>query len=401
MHKITTRIAKSAKGRHALTLLGVLSALVATAVVFAATRGGDFRMTVSTPKQSITAGKSASFPVKVKRLRGFKGAVKLSVKGLPRGARASWRGGSKRRVAVSAAAKVIRKNQKSATLTIVTSATTPAGSFKPTITAKSGRLKHSKKLGLTVKALASGGGGMPSTPSTPAEPTFSVNATPSSRNIPDGDSTSYDISIDRSGGYTGAVGLDVTGEPTTGSATFTPASTSGSSSTLTIATNSGTTGGTYHLVITGTGGGKTASRGVTLVIVHSQAVTIAGGAPVGAGGELLPGGDAQPMDLTLSNPNGFAITVDGVDATPDGNDLSVTLTGTSETDCVTDWFHVEQYTGPDLVVPAHATNRSLTSLGATPDQLPTVVMPEDTATNQDICKGKTLTFSYSGTATKP
>src|SRR3954447_3326826 len=118
-------------GRRVLPLIAVFAALIAAGVGFAATRGGDFSIKVSSPRQSLTAGNSASLPVKVKRTRGFKGAVKLIVSGLPRGARA--------------APRTIKANQKSATLTIVTSAATPAGTFKPTITAKSGRLKHSKK----------------------------------------------------------------------------------------------------------------------------------------------------------------------------------------------------------------------------------------------------------------
>src|SRR4051812_41596560 len=111
------------RGTHALPLIGLLAALVATAVAFAATRGGDFSLKVSSPRQSLTAGGSASIPVKVKRTRGFKGPVKLTLSGLPRGA--------------TAAGRTVKANQKSATLTIVTSGATPAGTFKPTITAKS------------------------------------------------------------------------------------------------------------------------------------------------------------------------------------------------------------------------------------------------------------------------
>jgi hypothetical protein len=370
------------KGRYALVLLGVLVALLATAVVFAATRGGDFTIKVSSAKQPLTAGRSASFPVTVKRTRGFKGVVKVSVSGLPRGA--------------NAASRTVKKNQKSATITIATSAATPAGTFKPTITAKSGRRKHSKKLALTITAAAGGGAGGgasgtggPGTqlnPGTQAEPTFAVNATPSTRNIPDGDATSYNITIDRSGGYTGTVDLGVTGEPATGSATLSPASTPGNGSTLTIDANRGTTPGTYDLVVTGTGGGKTASTGVALIVVQSQDFSIAGTAPA----VLTPGGPARPLDLQLTNSNDFAIVVDT---------LGVTLTGTGDPGCLASWFPVTQYSGPRLTLPTGTTNRSLTSLGATPAQLPKVAM-SDAATNQDVCKGKTLTFGYYGTATR-
>jgi uncharacterized membrane protein len=392
MRNFTTRIAKSAKARHALTLLGVVSALVATAVVFAATRGGDFTMKVSSPKQSITAGKSASFPVKIKRLRGFKGAVKLTVSGLPRGARASWKAGSKRRVAAAAAGTVIKKSQKSATLTIVTSAGTRIGSFKPTITAKSGRIKHKKKIQLTVRAAPTGGGSggtpTPTTPATPAETTFAVDATPTARSVVNGDSTSFDVSINRAGGYTGAVALTVTGEPAGTTATFTPASTSGTSSTLAIDTSPTTSPGAYNLVVTGSGGGKTASKALSLVVQQTQSFGISGDLI----GQLAPGA-TQALALSVQNPNDFPLHV---------TNLTVSDPPTiDKPGCLPSWFTVSQFSGSyaNVVVPAKST-RTLTALGVAQTELPQVAMTDDPTTDQEDCKGATLEFSYSGSATK-
>jgi len=58
-------------------------------------------------------------------------------------------------------------------------------------------------------------------------------------------------------------------------------------------------------------------------------------------------------------------------------------------------YAVTQYSGPyPLAVPAHG-NATLSSLGVASGKFPQVQMI-DTATNQDGCKGATLTLAYSG-----
>jgi hypothetical protein len=296
MTGLLTRTAKSAKGKHALTLLGVLGVFLASAVVFAATRGGDFKLSVSGANQTVTGGKSASYTVKVKRVRGFKGAVKLGVKGLPRGTRVSWGGGKKKKIAVAAAASTLKKNVNSATLTIVTTGTSPVGSFNPTITAKSGKVEHSKKVKLTIKApVVTGQGG------------------------------------------TGVVG----GGPAT---------------TTTQGSQSETSG---------------------------QPFTVAG-SPAG----VLSLGVTQQMNLTVDNPNDFAIQVTG---------LNVAVNPTGNAGCpVSGNFTVTQIgTASPISVPAHSGPTSLTALGVNASALPRVTMT-NSAQNQNPCKGLSLSFTYSG-----
>src|SRR3954447_19914013 len=89
-HKMTsliTRTAKSAKGKTALTLLGVLAALSVGVFAYANAAKPDFSISVSQVKRSVEAGNTTSYTVKLKRLRKFKGAVTLGVSGLPSGAK--------------------------------------------------------------------------------------------------------------------------------------------------------------------------------------------------------------------------------------------------------------------------------------------------------------------------
>jgi outer membrane protein assembly factor BamB len=90
-------------------------------------------------------------------------------------------------------------------------------------------------------------------------PDFSLDASPGSRSVVAGNSTTYSVTITPSGGFTAAVALSVSGVPAGATASF-------SGTTLTIATGRGTKPGTSTLTITGTGGGKTHSTTVTLQV---------------------------------------------------------------------------------------------------------------------------------------
>lgn len=380
-----TRTAKSAKGKVALTLLGVLAALSIGVFAYAKAAKPDFSIRATPGKRTVQAGKSTSYVIKVKRLRRFKGAVTLGVKGLPAGARARWAGARKTHVAVAAKANVIKKNVKSATLTIVTSSTTPAGTTKPTITAKSGRRKHSKKITLVVVPAAPGGPvGGGATP--PAQTTFAIAASPGSKSIPQSDVASYDVTINRGGGYTGPVRLTVTGLP--GGASVPASSAGGSSATLTVDTRNSTPTGSYPLVITGTGtNGVTSTAGVTLVVTRNLPFAISSSAVSG----LAPGASV-PVDLSLHNPNPFTIKV-----------TSLTIGQPAITSSNPGCVAAENFAGGavsnlSIEVPGGQTV-SLSGKGIAPANMPHVQM-KNTDFKQDACKGATLSLPFSGSAAK-
>jgi subtilisin len=100
---------------------------------------------------------------------------------------------------------------------------------------------------------------------TPAQaPGFTLSASPTSRSVARGGSTTYTVTVNRTGGFGSAVSFSVSGLPTRSSASFSPSSTTGSTSTLTVSTTSRTKTGTRTLTITGTGGGLSRSAQVTL-----------------------------------------------------------------------------------------------------------------------------------------
>src|SRR5579859_1115223 len=98
-------------------------------------------------------------------------------------------------------------------------------------------------------------------------PDFTLSAGPTSQTLTPPGSTSYTVSVGALNGFSGSVALSVSGLPAGASASFTPASVSGSgSSTLAISTTCSTPAGTYSLTITGTSGSLTHSATVTLVV---------------------------------------------------------------------------------------------------------------------------------------
>jgi len=96
---------------------------------------------------------------------------------------------------------------------------------------------------------------------------FALSATPSTQTVTAGSSTSYTINVGATGGFSGAVGLSVSGAPAGVTASLSPSSVSGSgSSTLSVSTSSTTAAGSYTLTVTGVSGSLTHTASVSLTV---------------------------------------------------------------------------------------------------------------------------------------
>jgi hypothetical protein len=196
----------------------------------------DFSLSATPASQSVVQGGGTSFTATVAAANGFSGTVGLSVSGLPAGATGSFNPAS---ISTSG----------SSMLSVSTSTSTPAGSYPLTITATSGALTHTANVTLVVSG------------------NFSVSIVPASLTVSRGSNGSYSVTVTPGSGFTGTVALSVSGLPRRTSASFSPASITGSgTSTLTVSTNRKSPTGTFTLTVTATSGGLTHSQQVTLTL---------------------------------------------------------------------------------------------------------------------------------------
>ena len=97
--------------------------------------------------------------------------------------------------------------------------------------------------------------------------TFSLSATPASRTVLPGASTSYTVTVSAETGFTDTVSFSVSGLPSGATATFNPTSVNGSGpTTMNVTTSLTTPLGAYQLTITGYSGGLVHSATVTLIV---------------------------------------------------------------------------------------------------------------------------------------
>jgi len=97
-------------------------------------------------------------------------------------------------------------------------------------------------------------------------PDYSLSASPGSQAVVQGAATSYTVTINRTGGFTGSVTLSASGLPAGAGASFSPNPATGTSSTLNVTTLAATPAGSYPLTITGTSGTLSRTTSVTLVV---------------------------------------------------------------------------------------------------------------------------------------
>jgi beta-glucanase (GH16 family) len=139
-------------------------------------------------------------------------------------------------------------------------------------------------------------------------PDFSISATPSSRSITRGSSTTYTVTVGALNGFAGAVSLGVSGQPGGTTVSFSPGSITGSgNATLTVATSGATPTGSSTLTITGTSGALSRSTTVGLSVTAASVPDFTIG--VSPSTRTVTRGSSTTYTVTIGAVNGFAGTV--------------------------------------------------------------------------------------------
>jgi subtilase family serine protease len=104
---------------------------------------------------------------------------------------------------------------------------------------------------------------------TSTTPAFNISVSPTAISVVQGNSGTSTVTTAVSGGFSSAIALSASGQPTGVTVSFNPTSIAApgsGSSTVTLAVASTTAAGTYTITVTGTGGGLTESATVSLTV---------------------------------------------------------------------------------------------------------------------------------------
>jgi hypothetical protein len=364
---------RTASAATKLLIAGLLLLLTAAGLAYAAQPAKPgITLGISPASQSITRGQAAAYTVTATSTGGFTGAVSLSASGLPSGASAAFNPTS---VTLSSGSTA------STTLTVSTSSTTPTGSATITVQGLSGKVSGTVTAGLTVNA--------------PLSSSLSMTATPASVTLAPGSTAVFTVQLTRTN-FPGSVTLGVLGGlPSGATAVFTPNPTTGNSSTLQVATPVTANDGSYTLYLVGSG--KNPAGTTQYAYASVQLVLTTSGKPFDISGslsDLLAPGVSRPLNLTLANPNKKPVSVTNLTVTVQSV-VRTSYAVTHNLPCGLADYKVTQYGGSyPLTVPGSGS-ASLSDLGIAQSTWPKVTML-DTASNQDGCKGATITLAYSG-----
>jgi len=305
----------------------------------------DFSLSASPASVSVTQGGSTSSTITVNPLNGFNGSVSLSATGLPAGVTASFNPAS---------------TTGNSTLTLTASGAATTGTATVTVTGTSGSLSHTATVTLTVNAAAT--------------PDFSLSASPTSVSVTQGGSGSSTITVNPVNGFTGSVSLSASGLPSGVTASFNPASTTGSS-TLTLTASSTATTGTATVTITGTSGSLSHSTTISLTVNAAAAPNFSLSASPAS--LTVKQGTSGTSTITVTPSNGFTGSVSlSASGLPSGVTASFNPTSTTTTSTLTLTASSTATTGTATVTITgtsgsltHTTTISLTITSAAATQL--------------------------------
>ena len=224
------------------------------------TGGGSagFRLDAAPPSRTVAQGQSTTYTVTLTATGGFASPVTLSYNDLQGGTTGTFESATVTPTASGATTTltVATTGAGNGNLagTIRSRAATATGTHTLRITASSNGTTQQKDVALVVEA--------------PSTALFTIAATPNERTVTAGQSTTYEVTLTAVNGFSSAVSLSVTGQPSVATPTFQPATltptAAGAKSVLTVTTPSTASTSTSTLTITGAGGGKTNQATVKL-----------------------------------------------------------------------------------------------------------------------------------------
>ena len=311
-------------GQYNVTITGTSGTLTASTI---------FSLTIAVPSftiqdyssVSVGQGSSGTSYVYVTPQNGFSGAVNLAISGLPSGVTASF---SPNPLLTSTGGGL-------SVVTLTANSTATLGQYNVTVIGTSGNLAVSAALSVTIYA-----------------PAFTLSAYPGV-SISPGNSGTSSVGVNSQYGFSGIVGLAVSGLPSGVTASFSPTSISTGTSQLTLTASSTASLGSYTVIISGTSGNVTTTTAITLGI-YAPGFTLSTGSSLsidqgasgtsivivnplyGFNGGVILAASGLPSGVTASFAQNPTSTGSSVLTLTAGNSASsgqynVTITGTAGT----------------------------------------------------------------------
>ena len=201
----------------------------------------DFSLSSSPVSRTVVQGSGTSYAITMTPSGGFADTVNLSAGGFPSAAGGSFSPTS------------VANGSPTATFSVTTASTTPAGTYTLTVTgtdASNSSLVHGIPVTLVVQAAPVAD--------------FSLSISPSSQMLRTPGSVNYTVTVNKINGFAGSVTLGVSGLPSGFSSSFSP-NPAGSSSTLKI-TAPRSSRRTITFTVTGSSGSLVHSKSATLSV---------------------------------------------------------------------------------------------------------------------------------------
>jgi uncharacterized membrane protein len=363
-------------GTTTVTVTGTSGSLTSKATItLTITPPPSFTLVSSPGSTSFAPGGSGGTTIGVAPQNGFAGTVSFKISGLPAGVTANF----------APATSTVASN-----LTLMAAASTAPGTSTLTVTGTSGSLSATTTVSLTIAGA----------------PSFTLSASPATVTVSPGGSTASMVTVNQQNGFSGLVGLKVSGLPSGVTGTFSPATTNGGSE-LTIAASASAAPGTATLTVTGTSGSLSATTTIGLTVAAPPSFTLSASP---ASVTVAQGGTGSST-ITVTPQNGFNGTValaasglpTGVTASFNGSALTlsasasaatgtstVTITGTSGSLSSKTTVSLTVTAAPGYTLAASPASVSLAPGGSAPSTI--------TVTPQNGFSG-TVTFSVSGLPT--
>ena len=301
---LTLAVAKTvAAGTYALKITATGGGVTQTAAFsLTVTVPASCTLVASPSSATVIVGGSASVQVSCGSVKGsFTSALTFSVTGAPTGV-----------MAKTATTSVTAGTTTS--LSIAAASNTTPGSYQLSVTATGSGFTQTLAVPLTIPV-----------------PTFTFAATGTSANDMLGTSSHVSFTVTPQNGFSSTIALSLSGLPTGVTASFSPATLTGtaaSSTALTLAIGQTAKAGTYPLIITATGGGVTRTASYSLVVTLPPVCSLTANPAaisLNAGGSaaatltcpVTQGAFTAALALSLSgSPTGMTATTSASSLTP-------------------------------------------------------------------------------------